>query len=189
MSITDSLSSSSPVGPSSAPFLAIRRVGAQVDDDRIGVPVDTVMWGWIMDRALEFESFAEEAVASWGRSSGDYGPRELEAAIATLYRSHVEFPPIWTDRQRDEFIVKQASRDASEVGASFDDLIDTVTDRVRRDRYLDCGGQPLNEDIAAEIDLARGDVIDGLRWRMVVEIPNAIRQVDRELAAEMVDRA
>ncbi len=139
-----------------------------------------------MDRDLEFEVFADAAVASWGRSSGDYGRQELEAAIATLYRSQVEFPPIWTDRQRDEFIAEQASRDASEVGASFDDLIDTVTDRLRRDRYLDCGGQPLNEDIAAEIDLARRDVIDGLRWRIVDEISDAIWQVDREFADKMI---
>lgn len=111
------------------PSYAVRLVGAQVDDDRIGIPVDTVTWGWTMGRDLEFEAFADEAVAaSWGRSSGDYGLQELEAAIATLYRSQVEFPPIWTDRQRDEFIAEQASRDASEVGASFDDLIDTVTD-------------------------------------------------------------
>lgn len=141
-----------------------------------------------MDRDLEFETFADEAVGLWGRSSGDYGPRELDAAITVMYRSRMEFPPTWTDCQRDDFIAEQASRDASEFGASFDDLIDTVTDRLRRDRYLDCGGQPLNEDIAAEIDLARRDVIDGLRWRMVDEIPDTIRQVDRELAAEMIDR-
>ncbi len=138
-----------------------------------------------MDRDLEFEAFADEAVASWGRSSGDYGPQELEAAIAVLYRSRMEFPPTWTDCQRHDFIAEQASRDASEVGASFDDLIDTVTDLLRRDRYLDCGGQPPNEDIAAEIDLARRTAIDELRWRMVDEIPDEIRRIDRELAKEM----
>lgn len=28
-----------------ARFFAVRLVGTQVDDDRIGIPVDTVMWG------------------------------------------------------------------------------------------------------------------------------------------------
>ncbi|UQX10652.1 hypothetical protein [Candidatus Mycobacterium methanotrophicum] len=140
-----------------------------------------------MDSDPEFGAFADEAVASWGRPGGDYGYQELEAAIAVLYRSRLEFPPAWTECQRDEFIAEQASRDANDVGASFDDLIDTVTDRLCRDRYLDCGGRPLNEDISAEIAFARRDAIEDLRWRMIDETPDAIRRVDRELADEVTD--
>jgi hypothetical protein len=99
----------------------------------------------------------------------------------------LEFPPAWTECQRDDFIAEQTSRDVSAVGASFDDLIDTVTDRLCRDRYLDCGGRPLNEDVDAEIDLARLYAIDDLRWRMIDEIPDAIRRVDRELADGVTD--
>ena len=134
----------------------------------------------------EFEALADEAVVAWGRSAGEYGYQELEAAIAILYRTRLEFPPTWTEYQREEFIAEQAASDAGEIGNSFDDLIDTVTDQLRRDRCLDCGGQPLSEDIAAEVDLARREVIDGLRWRMVDEIPGTIRQVDRELADKMI---
>jgi len=132
----------------------------------------------------EFEIFAHEAVESWGRPDRDYGYQELEAAIATLYRSRLKFPPAWTESQRDDFIAEQASRDADEIGTSFDDLIDTVTDRLCRDRYFACGGRPLNEDISAQIDLARHIAIDDLRWRMVDEIPDEIRRVDHELADE-----
>ena len=83
--------------------------------------------------------------------------------IAVLYRSWLEFPPAWAECQCDDFIAEQSSRSASEVGANFDDLIDTVTDRLCRDHYLDCGSRPLNEAIDAEIDLARRDAIDDLR--------------------------
>lgn len=159
-----------------------RFIGALVDDvDTGGGNEERELW----TMPPEFESFADEAVASWGRPGGDYGYHELEAAIATLYRSQLMFPSAWTTHQRDDFIAERASRDASEASASFDDLIDTVNDRLRRDRYLDCGGQPLNEDIAAEIDLARRDVIDDLGWRMIDEIPDAIRRVDCELADEL----
>ncbi|MDR3658496.1 MAG: hypothetical protein P4L48_23455 [Mycobacterium sp.] len=139
-----------------------------------------------MNSDPKFEAFVDEAVTSWGRPGGDYGYQELEAAIATLYRSRLEFPPAWTECQRDDFIAEQASRDADEIGTSFDDLIDTVTDRLCRDRYLNCGGRPLSEDIGAEISLARRDAIDDLRWRMINEIPDAIR-LDSEFADEIAD--
>lgn len=141
-----------------------------------------------MDSDNEFDLFVDEAVTSWGRPGGDYGYQELEAAIGTLYRSRLEFPPGWTESQRDEFIADQASRDADEIGTSFDDLIETVTDRLRRDCYFACGGRPLNEDISAEIDLARRFAIDDLRWRLVDEIPDEIRRVDRKLAREISDQ-
>lgn len=140
-----------------------------------------------MNSDTEFEAFADKAVDSWGQPGGDYGYRELEKAIATLYRSRLEFPPAWARSQSDDFIAEQAFRDADEVGTSFDGLVDTVTDRLRWAHYLNCGGRPLNEDIAAEITLARRQAIDDLRWRMVDEIPDMIRQVDRERANDMAD--
>lgn len=128
-----------------------------------------------MDRDPEFEALAEEAVTRWGQLDGDYGYQELGGAIAGLYRSRLEFPSAWTDGQREEFIDERASRDASEIGRSFDDLVDTVTDRLVRDYYFDRGARPLSEDIGAAIDAARRDAFDDLRWWMRDDIPDEIR--------------
>jgi hypothetical protein len=140
-----------------------------------------------MDSDPEFEALADEAVTSWGESGGDYGYQELESAITILYRSRLEFPPAWTECQRERFIAEQASTDADEIVTRFDDLIETVTDRLWRDHYLGGGPRPVHEDISAEIAAARRDAIDDLKWRMIDEIPDAIIQVDCELADSVTD--
>ena len=137
----------------------------------------------------EFEAFADEAVASWGRPGEDHAYQALEAAIATLYRSRLEFPPAWTESQRDDFIAEQASRDADEIGTTFDDLVETEAERLRWYCHLTGLGSPHSEDTSAQIDLARRCAIDDLRWRMVDEIPNEISQIDHELAEETADEA
>lgn len=138
-----------------------------------------------MNSDPEFEEFADRAVASWGKPDGDYCYSELEADVVALYRSRLSFPPGWTEQQRSEFLAEHACRDASDVGDRFDDLIDTVTERLRRERYFECGGQPFSEEISAEIALARRDVLDDLRWRLIYDLPDLIQQQDRELAEEL----
>lgn len=140
----------------------------------------------MMASDIEFEAFADEAVASWGRCGAEYGYQELEAAIATLYGSRLEFPCAWTESQRNEFIEDRASRDADEMATSFDDLADTVAESLRWHCHLHGYGLH-SEDISAHVDLARRSKIDDLRWCMVDEIPDEIRRVDRELAEELAD--
>jgi len=88
---------------------------------------------------------------------------------------------------RDDFIAEQASRDANEIGTSFDDLVETETERLRRHCNLTGVGSVHSEGISAQIDWARRFSIDALRWRIIDEIPDEIRRVDRELAEEMSD--
>ncbi|ANO13122.1 hypothetical protein PP327_23385 [Mycobacteroides abscessus] len=140
-----------------------------------------------MDSDNEFEALAYEAGTRWGQLDGDYGYQELEGAIAGLYRSRLEFPSDWTEGQREDFIGERAFRDAHEIGTRFDDLVDTVTDRLVRDCFFDRGARPLNEDIAFEITAARRDAINDLRWRIVDEIPEAITEADREGADDLAD--
>ncbi|SKE39733.1 Putative transposase [Mycobacteroides abscessus subsp. massiliense] len=137
-----------------------------------------------MDSDPEFEALVDEAVSSWGKEFGFYGYTELEYAIMGLYRSRLEFPPTWTVDQCNEFIESRASRDADEIGASFDDLADTVAESLRWHCHLHGYGLH-SEDISAHVDLARRSKIDDLRWCMVDEIPDEIRRVDRELAEEL----
>ena len=138
-----------------------------------------------MESDPEFGAFADKAVSSWGQPGGDYGYLELEEAITALYRSRLGFPPTWTENQCNEFIEDRASRDADEIGTSFDDLVETETERLRRHCHLTGVGSPHSEDISAQIDWARRFAIDDLMWRMVDEIPDEIGQIDRELAEEM----
>lgn len=140
-----------------------------------------------MDSDPEFEALVDEAVSSWGKEFGFYGYAELEHAIMGLYRSRLEFPPTWTVDQRNEFIESRASRDADEIGTSFDDLADAVAESLRWHCHL-YGYSLHSEDISAHVDLERRSKIDDLRWRMVDEIPDEIRQVDRELAEELADQ-
>ncbi|MFL0289365.1 hypothetical protein ACJH6H_29540 [Mycobacterium sp. SMC-21] len=111
---------------------------------------------------------------------------ELEEAITALYRSRLEFPPTWTENQCNEFIENRASRDAGEIGTSFDDLADTETESLRWHCHLN--GYGLHpEGISACVELARRSKIDDLRWSIVDEIPDEITQVDRERAEELAD--
>ncbi|OBB07640.1 hypothetical protein A5668_13720 [Mycolicibacterium fortuitum] len=140
-----------------------------------------------MDSDSQFEAFVDEAVSSWGREGGLYGYVELEESVIALYRSRLEFPPTWTESQCDEFVEERASRDASEIGTSFDDLVETVTESRRWHCHSNGLGSPHSEDVSVQIDLARRSAIDDLRWRMIDEIPGEIRQVDRELVEEIAD--
>lgn len=140
-----------------------------------------------MDSDPEFEALVDEAVSSWGKEFGFYGYTELEHAIIGLYRSRLEFPPTWTVDQCNEFIESRASRDADEIGTSFDDLADTVAESLRWHCHLHGHGLH-SEDISAHVDWARRSKIDDLRWCMVDEIPDEIRRVDRELAEELADQ-
>ncbi|RIS40983.1 hypothetical protein D2E71_20485 [Mycobacteroides abscessus] len=138
-----------------------------------------------MDSDPEFEALVDEAVSSWGKEFGFYGYTELEHAIMGLYRSRLEFPPTWTVDQCNEFIESRASRDADEIGTSFDDLVETETESLRWHCHLNGLGSPHSEDVSAQIDLARRSKIDDLRWRVVDEIPDEIKRLDRELSEEI----
>ena len=73
----------------------------------------------------ELEKLANAAVADWPEIAFS---GQFDAAIRDLYRSHLQFPPSWTQERRDEFITSNAEMDAIRLTAKFDDVIDTVID-------------------------------------------------------------
>ncbi len=76
---------------------------------------------------------------------------QFDAAIRDLYRSHLQFPASWSQDDQDEFIENNADIDASQLGMTFDDLIDTVIERYGRQHYA----LPDPEDAAEMIANAR----------------------------------
>jgi hypothetical protein len=117
----------------------------------------------------ELEQLADAAVADWPDISFS---GEFDAAIIDLYWSHLQFPPSWTQEQRDEFITSNAEMDSLALTERFDDVIDTVIDGyVRRHGIL-----PHSEDAEALIGSARRSAIYDLEFCLMDladEIANA----------------
>lgn len=96
----------------------------------------------------DLEKLADSAVADWPEIvfSGQF-----DAAIRDLYRSHLQFPPSWSQEDRDEFIENNADRDATQLSDKFDDLIDTVIESYGRQHHV----VPHSDDARAMINAAR----------------------------------
>lgn len=123
-----------------------------------------------MDGGAVVEQFAERVIASWGDGTGD---DDLVAAIETLYRVKLRFPPSWPEHRCQDFITRHADLAASELGSLFDDLIDTVNN----DHGLQYGVMPHSEDATQLLNVARRDALDDFLMRidddMAVEISTA----------------
>lgn len=122
-----------------------------------------------VSRDSELEQLADAAVADWSVISFS---GEFDAAIIDLYRSHLQFPPSWTQERRDEFITTNANMNSFALTERFDDVIDTVIDGyVRRHGIL-----PHSEEAEALIDSARRSAIYDLEFCLMDladEIANA----------------
>jgi hypothetical protein len=94
----------------------------------------------------DLQRLAEAAATNWPEIA--FSGR-LDAAIRELYRSHLRFPPFWTQEQCDEFVADHADTDASQLATQLDDLIDIATDRYEREH----GIRPHGEDAEALIEI------------------------------------
>lgn len=103
----------------------------------------------------DLERLAEAAATNWPEISSS---GQLDVAIRDLYRSHLRFPPFWTQEECDEFIANYADMDATQLATQFDDLIDIVIGRYGcQHRVL-----PHQEDAAAMIAAERRAAVLGL---------------------------
>jgi hypothetical protein len=101
----------------------------------------------------------------------------LDAAIRDLYRSHLRFPPFWTQEECDEFVTDNADTDAMQLATQLDDLIDVVIDRYGRQH----GFSPHDEDAAA--------LIAAERRSAVCELEDNIECLSEELATIAIHTA
>ena len=110
-----------------------------------------------MTLSAELEKLADAAVADWPEISFS---GQFEAAIRDLYRTHLRFPPSWSQDECDEFITSNADMDASRLTTKFDDLIDTVIDRYERQHWT----RPHHDDAAEMIHAERRAAIYELEF-------------------------
>jgi hypothetical protein len=116
-----------------------------------------------------FAAFADAAIADWP----DYAlSGEFDAAIESLYRSRLPFPPSWPHDRCEEFISEHAAADADALRTTFDDLVDIVIDRYGRDY----GVRLHSEDAAELIDAERRAALDEFERRLSVELPADIAE-------------
>lgn len=128
-----------------------------------------------LDRDLE--KLADAAVADWSEIAFS---GQLDAAIRDLYRTHLRFPPSWSQGECDEFITSNADMDAIRLTTKFDDLIDTVSDRYERQHWT----RPHHDDA--------GEMIDAERRAAIYELEFYIEVLSEELAGtttHSLDRA
>ncbi|MCW2529456.1 MAG: hypothetical protein JWM76_4316 [Pseudonocardiales bacterium] len=103
----------------------------------------------------DLERLAESVATDWPEIA--FSGR-LEAAIRELYRSHLRFPPFWTQEECIEFVTDNADMDARQLATQLDDLADVVVDRYgRQHRFL-----PHDEDAAALIAAERRSAVGEL---------------------------
>lgn len=100
----------------------------------------------------DLAKLANAAVADWPEIAFS---GELHAAIKSLYRTHLPFPPFWTTDECMEFIEQQADTDAQRLATQFDDAIEVAIDDFgRQNGYL-----PHHEDTSTMVDAARKDAV------------------------------
>ncbi len=117
-----------------------------------------------------FAAAIDSILAEWGQVCS-LGATDLTAALETLYRAELEFPPAWPAHRREAFIAHHADLDAGELATELDDLIDTVTN----DYGLRYGVLPHHEDAAELIDDARRNAIHShVEHRLIYELPDEI---------------
>jgi hypothetical protein len=122
----------------------------------------------------DLQRLAKAAATNWPEIA--FSGR-LDAAIRDLYRSHLRFPPFWTQEECDEFVADNADTDASQLATQLDDLIDIATDRYEREH----GIRPHDEDAEA--------LIAAERKSAVCELEGNIDYLSDELAKMAVHTA
>lgn len=115
----------------------------------------------------DLKMLADAAVADWPEIAFS---GQLDGAIRDLYRSHLQFPPPWTQDECDEFIASNADMDASRLTTKLDDLIDTVIDRYERNHWT----WPHDDDA--------GKMLDAERRAAIYELEFDIEALSNELA-------
>jgi hypothetical protein len=113
----------------------------------------------VVSLSAELEKLAEAAVADWPEISFS---GQFEAQIRDLYRTHLRFPPSWSQDECDEFITSNADMDAIRLTTKFDDVIDTVIDRYERQHWT----RPHHDDAEEMIDTERRAAIDELEFHI-----------------------
>ena len=115
----------------------------------------------------DLKKLVNAAVADWPEIAFS---GQLDATIRDLYRSHLRFPPSWSQEECDEFITSNADMDAIRLTTKFDDLIDTVIDRYERQH----GTRPHHDDV--------GEMIDADHRAAIYELESYIEALSDELA-------
>ena len=96
----------------------------------------------------DLKKLADVTVTDWPEFAFSGG---FVSAIRDLYRSHLRFPPRWSQEECEEFIADNADLAASRLTTELDDLIDTVVDSYE----CQYGIRPHHED-AGEMMAAAG---------------------------------
>lgn len=105
----------------------------------------------------DVKKLADETVEDWPdvQFSGDF-----DKAIRGLFRSHLRFPPSWSQEDCDEYIAENADVAATRLITALDDVIDTVVDGYERQH----GIRPHRDDASEMIKAKRRSAIHELEW-------------------------
>jgi hypothetical protein len=89
-----------------------------------------------------------ETVGDWPdiQFSGDF-----DKAIRDLFRTHLRFPPSWSQEDCDEYIAENADMAATRLITTLDNVIDTVLDGYERQH----GIRPHHDDASEMIEAKR----------------------------------
>ncbi|MCH9733357.1 MAG: transposase [Actinomycetia bacterium] len=101
-----------------------------------------------MSLDADLKKLADAAIADWPDISFS---GQFDAEIRNLYRSHLQFPPSWSEDEREEFIESNADMAAIQLSDKFDDAIDSTIDQHVR-WY---GVLPHREDATTAVQAAR----------------------------------
>jgi hypothetical protein len=121
----------------------------------------------VMSLDSDLLKLADAAVADWPEIAFS---GQLDVALRDLYRSHLRFPPSWSQEECDEFITSNADMDATRLTTKFDDLIDTVIDRYERQHWT----RPHHDDA--------GEMMDAERRAAIYELESYIEALSADLS-------
>lgn len=130
-----------------------------------------------MSLDADLKKLADAAIADWPDISFS---GQFDAEIRNLYRSHLQFPPSWSQDEREEFIESNADMAAIRLSDKFDDVIDSTIDwHVRRYGVL-----PHHDDATTAVQSGRIAAI----YELEFYIAEHSREI-AEIAAHSLGRA
>jgi hypothetical protein len=106
----------------------------------------------------DLKNLADATLPDWGDIT--FSSTRLDEAIRDLYRSHLRFPPSWSEEDCDEFVAENADMAATRLSTTLDDIIDRVIDGCERRP----GIRPHHDDVSKMIEAAHRLAIDELEY-------------------------
>ena len=106
----------------------------------------------------DLKKLADATLPDWGDIT--FSSTRLDEPIRDLCRSHVRFPPSWSEEDCDEFVAENADMAATRLTTTLDDIIDRVIDGCERRP----GIRPHHDDASEMIEAAHRLAIDELEF-------------------------